>query len=383
MDPLTLSVWVTNFFKGRVGTFIGEDVCYLKKLGWTEGVSDVDYYSVTDSCDPAILSRARLVTIRSTVDITINQERYGLVRIYKNVYVNPSLSKICIHSYPTKCLTNRQPPGFADFLRGTVTLYELADEHGFEVLINRSSHPIFKYLLYDSGFAPVQYNESTIEIYTTTSDRPEELIPPLYYRDIYSRLQELFKQGKKFNVVTNSFNRFPIPKVDVYASYSLLNASKEKLKRLLQPNDEIVDLLNVVKQKLTRDYTVVHLRFLDACLKEGYELKLGHVEKILNMINEMNEERILIISNFPRIKDELAFALPNAVFTSANPVHLGDLSGNVDVEQGIRDTLVDLFLIAGAKKIYFASQYNGSGFSQLLAKIYDIECVNYSDRVFN
>jgi hypothetical protein len=28
----------------------------------------------------------------------------------------------CIHNYLTKCSTNPQPPGFADFLRGTIAL---------------------------------------------------------------------------------------------------------------------------------------------------------------------------------------------------------------------------------------------------------------------
>jgi hypothetical protein len=39
------------------------------------------------------------------------------------------MSKICVHQYLTSCKINPQPPGLADFLRGTRTLYLLSKKY--------------------------------------------------------------------------------------------------------------------------------------------------------------------------------------------------------------------------------------------------------------
>ncbi len=51
--------------------------------------------------------------------------------------------KTCIHQYLTKCKTNPQPPGFADFLRGTRTLYLLSKKYDY--IFSRKAFYQFKY----------------------------------------------------------------------------------------------------------------------------------------------------------------------------------------------------------------------------------------------
>ena len=51
-------------------------------------------------------------------------------------------SKICVHKYLTQCSTNPQPPGFADFLRGTIALYIFSKKYNYQLLLD-GSHPVF------------------------------------------------------------------------------------------------------------------------------------------------------------------------------------------------------------------------------------------------
>src|SRR6266700_2762309 len=38
-----------------------------------------------------------------------------------------------VHTYRTSCKTVAQPPGFGDFLRGTITLFELSRKYQFDL----------------------------------------------------------------------------------------------------------------------------------------------------------------------------------------------------------------------------------------------------------
>ena len=54
--------------------------------------------------------------------------------------------KLCIHKYLTKCLTNPQPPGFADFLRGTISFYNFSKKYSYKLFLDCSEHTLFHFL---------------------------------------------------------------------------------------------------------------------------------------------------------------------------------------------------------------------------------------------
>ena len=103
---------------------------------------------------------------------------------------------VCIHRYLTKCLTNPQPPGFADFIRGTKSLYILSTKFNYKLLIDYNIHPLFKYF---------QFNEN---IYTNelNTNITTELLPPISYNEIYSQLLNLFNLKQDLYLLTNSFH---------------------------------------------------------------------------------------------------------------------------------------------------------------------------------
>lgn len=102
-------------------------------------------------------------------------------------------SNNCVHKYFTVCKTNPQPPGFGDFLRGTIALFNFSKKYNFNLLIHYN-HPIFQFL------EPIHKNN-----YDYISTDVIELLPPLSYDQIYNYSEQLFINGTSFIIMTNSF----------------------------------------------------------------------------------------------------------------------------------------------------------------------------------
>ena len=103
---------------------------------------------------------------------------------------------LIIHRYLTKTITNPQPPGFADFLRGTIALYQYSKKYGYDLYIDAFVHPIFKY-----------FNKNEHYLEYDTGGHVNEFIPPYTYGMIDEQLNKMFMSGNSGIVLTNSFYR--------------------------------------------------------------------------------------------------------------------------------------------------------------------------------
>jgi hypothetical protein len=103
---------------------------------------------------------------------------------------------ICIHRYLTQSATTPQPPGMADFIRGTIALFNYSQQYNFNILLDNTCHPIFAFLQNNHEYF---INNTSIPLI--------ELLPPLSYPDIRQKLQKLFEQNASFSIMTNSFYR--------------------------------------------------------------------------------------------------------------------------------------------------------------------------------
>ncbi len=312
------------------------------------------------------------------------------------------MSKICIHQYLTKCKTNPQPPGFADFLRGTRTLYLLSKKYNYKILIDYDIHPIFKFLKYDENFFIRNLNVDTLE-----------LLPPIEYNEIYEKLTSYFESNNNIYILTNSFHS--------NFEESEIIESNNYLKNILIPNN----LLSIlIKKKLLRmniniddldninnKYIVIHIRLHDSCLfNDNFNLDNNIINNLHNAINNImnnNDKKIIIISNYYKLIENLKKKYDNLFFTNNNPIHLGSLSENInlndldeisDIEEDeknnielkvlnkldkkIRDTLIDFFILTKSSIIYAISEYGGTGFSYEISQIYNIPYHNISHHVF-
>ena len=112
--------------------------------------------------------------------------------ISKDILVAFTEIKMCIHTYLTQCTTNSQPPGFADFLRGTCALFMFCKNYNFTLKMD-NSHPIYQYL------KPCKHTIKNSNAHVV------ELIPNRFdYNTIYSALECIFNQGYSFTTLTNS-----------------------------------------------------------------------------------------------------------------------------------------------------------------------------------
>ena len=313
---------------------------------------------------------------------------------------------LCVHQYLTHCKTNPQPPGLADFLRGTRTLYLLSKKYNYKLLIDYDIHPIFKFLKYNENFFIKNLNVDTLE-----------LLPPIDYKDIYNRLKLLFEENNNIYILTNSFHSNPM--TNDYYNENQVNESNNYLKDILIPNNL---LLLLIKKRLSKininiddindKYIVIHLRFNDNCLfNDNFNLDDNHKNNLYNAINDIINnninKKIIVISNYYKLIEELKQKYDNLFFNKNNPIHLGSLDENInlndldeisDIEEDeknniefkllskldkkIRDTLIDLFILTKASNIYAISQYGGTGFSSEISQIYNIPYHNISHHVF-
>jgi len=269
--------------------------------------------------------------------------------------------KYCIHKYLTECKTNPQPPGVADFLRGTVALYNYSKKYGFELLID-DSHPLFTYLKKSK--------------YTTSNNTYEtmELLPPISYEEIFGKLNDMFIQNQSFSIFTNSF--YTINEYGNMSNYGKMPEDcKPFLREVLSPCDEIENKIqnvfnDVYKMNISDGFKVIHLRLGDIFINHANHYDNREYQywynKISNFVNE-NPGEYILISDSSVIANKLQSNIPKLHYWENTKIHLGDLKNNT--EHSIFDTLVDFFILSKSKEIIS----NNSGFSKVVSLIYDIK----------
>jgi hypothetical protein len=268
--------------------------------------------------------------------------------------------KQCVHKYLTHCSTNPQPPGFADFLRGTIALYYFSKKYDYTLLIDRS-HPVFKYF------------KQHKHIFCNTDLKTEELLPPLSYEDIFLKLNEMFTRGKSFSVLTNSFYDSNNGSLNNFGE--ITKDCAEYMKELLSPSIEVETRINDVFSKIykinTNDsFKVIHLRFGDKFIHNNLydnELYNFYYNKISNLVNIDKTIKYVLISDSSLMANKLKTDINELLYWDNSKIHLGDLI-NVSTSNML-DTVVDFFIISRSNEIIS----NDSGFSRVSSVIYNIK----------
>lgn len=272
--------------------------------------------------------------------------------------------KICIHKYLTHCKSNPQPPGFADFLRGTIACYMFAQKYGYKLYVE-STHPVFRGLSHSEFLISDAANTNIIE-----------LLPPLSYREIYSRINALFMSGRSFTIMTNSFYNQHDGRLDNWGT--LTDSCKHFLKKLVRPSDHVTEKMecvfnSVYKFKIYESFKIIHLRCGDTLLHSGTtdeRMFATFLSKIDILLYETPYKYVLI-SDSSGIARKLKYARPQLYYWDNNKVHLGDLINTTD--DAIIDTMTDFFILSKSTEIIT----NGSGFSTIVSQIFDIRYTHF------
>jgi len=269
--------------------------------------------------------------------------------------------KICVHKYLTKCTSNPQPPGFADFLRGTIALYIFSKKYDYQLFID-GSHPVFNFL---------KSNKNII----LTDLNIHEYLPDMIYNHIYVGLDKLFDKGKSFGVMTNSFYTL---KNGILENYGPITEDcRDYLKDILTPTVEVENKMKeVLNMYNLTNYIVIHLRVGDIFLNEN-KYNEGLYKLYYNKILELKHtnQKYILLSDSSIIANKLKKEINelndsiDLYYWDNSKIHLGDLKNK---NSNILDTMVDFFIMSKSTQIIA----NGSGFSKISSVIYDIPYVN-------
>jgi hypothetical protein len=293
--------------------------------------------------------------------IQITDQLDQLKEFNKIVYPN----KYCIHTYLTTCKTKLIPPGFGDFLRGTIALYNYSKKYNYKLYIDKKSHPIFKYFKLDENYIIDNSNYYVKELIWTKE---------LKYEEINFKLDELFRTGNNLSIFTNSYYTLEDNKLINYGDIN--DECKEFLKNLLIPINSIKYKINYIFKNiynfnLNEGYSIIHIRLkdnmIDAVIEKDY-LKLYNY--ILKIIKNNNNKKYILMCNYSNIAKKLKASIAELYYWDNNKTHLGML----DNKLGIEDTVVDFHIISRSNEIISYSDYRwGSGFSRFISIIYDIK----------
>ena len=251
----------------------------------------------------------------------------------------------CIHTYLTVCKTNPQPPGFADFLRGSIALYNLCDLYKFVFFLN-GNHPVFKYLK-ESPYI----KDFNIEV--------QEILCTIPYSQMGSIVRNLFLKGESFSVMTHMM-------YNPECNFGPINPKcKEFFKTILMPNEELEKAIDLVG--LPPKFSVIHLRLGDLYIhNDVYNEQIFQLVdlKIKELLERFPEKTFVLVADASKMAIEFKKKNAKLFYWENKKIHLGDLKGG-----GIKDTLVDFFILSKADEIFV---HGYSGFSMVTSYLYDI-----------
>jgi hypothetical protein len=259
--------------------------------------------------------------------------------------------------------------GFADFIRGCITLHQFCREYNYELFINNESHSALQFLEENEFFISKEIHEK-IESFLFAGQDPQY---------VKKRFLDVFESGKDIFCSTNLNPKNKNGTWDEWFSWAdLEEPEKEFGRKLLKPSKKILDRMsfvfdNVYKFSSKEQYVILHLRTGDEQLvnkEKQIFINPDLLEKIKEIIDS-TDKKIILITDSSKIGTYLKSEFPKIHYWENEKTHTGSKKENLDQ---LRDTLCDFFTICGSSCIYYFSVYpHGSGFSEAPSKIFDIE----------
>jgi len=281
------------------------------------------------------------------------------------------MSRIVVQKFKMNCLTVPIPPGLGDFLRGSIALYKMSKMLDFKLVIDFDDHPCSNFI---KKIETIDTSDLYhMEYFNTTFDY------------VYNSINEQFKYNNIICLVTSIF----------YSDFEniLDTESRDFIQCYFTPIKVINDNIEQIKKdkQLDNNFKVIQIRTGDREIvsKNKDKIEYAHTNKIVdnsivsstkNLLDSLYDNNTIIISDSLELKKYLNFNY-NYKVSDSNPVHFGTmttLESSMN-EKYILETLNDFFLMSHAKEIISLSIFNsdGSGFSKLCSKIYNLQYSSY------
>lgn len=269
-----------------------------------------------------------------------------------------------IHNvYQEKYAGNVNATGFGDFIRGCYYLLDFCDRNGKELLIT-INHVIARFL--EATQPAIQDDNIPFFAYNNCQSHYVDNVRNVRTRtghDVDERFVKYLSNIKQTYVCVYNI---------VYPSHDIVEQHKERMRQLLQPNQQMKQYISFCLSNLRLvDYNVVHVRSGDKYIRGKLiitdESYVNRLEQEINTI----EPPILLISDNKQVKKLLA-ERNTGIFATFNEItHFGE--GFKQEHESVKNTLMDFYLMSQAKSIVSLTGYeHGSGFSQWCAMTYNI-----------
>ena len=266
----------------------------------------------------------------------------------------------CIHVYLRETKTVSQNMGFADFIRGTICLKQLSDRINCNFYIEKDSHDIFKFLEPNEKIVSTNYKKNEVVEFFNID-----------FINIFNFLQQ-----KKKNIITWISTNAPyLDTQNQNLNWGTLpEKDKNFIRDILKPSDQLKQKIKNIKENVykTNDYNIIHIRTHDAffnnLIDESFCFEVER--RILNLLQKRNhKEDYVLMSNSKSLCEKIISKFPEIKYWNNTKEHIGNYTDISKIEDGI----TDYFIMSQAKKIYVISAYGGSGFSESIHKIFDVE----------
>jgi len=231
--------------------------------------------------------------------------------------------------------------GIGDLIRGSYGVYLVCKDYGYNFKIDINSHIISNLLI---------------------SRKSEEMSNIKNVYSVPSRKKLSFFIKKKLQ---NTDIYLIETNCDIWVYDIPMNEEfRNMIKDILSPKPE---LYNLIEESFIPN-ECLHMR-----LGDEYINGKGDIEKYYDIFRKFYSEGDFFISDSPKFKSYIKLKHPNVKMLNSNPVHLG-VSGDLE---GIKHTLLELFLVSKCKKIKTYSNYHWvSGFVNSISHVYDIKLIN-------
>jgi hypothetical protein len=312
------------------------------------------------------------------------------------------MKDIVIHRYTNQCKSVQLSPGFADFLKGTLYLYQSSLQiPNMELLVDFSHHPISMFMdpmpknmekPYEEWIQKKDMSTEIMECFNQNSYKLKEMLRMLrekgpdasaerpYYL-ICHEAYEGFDNIISDTVISDLRSQQLSPGVLCTPRTVVEASGKSYMKSVLNFNKEITEDCEYMKSILNltdTSYCVLHLRMGDQqSALDHLSIPPSLEEYIETNILPKWGKNVLVMSDSFYTKKYLSEKY-NITCTEFIPIHMGSTTRFWKPENGtsntdIGQTLIEFMLMSQSSQIYIYSVYSWlSGFSKVCSHIYDI-----------
>lgn len=266
----------------------------------------------------------------------VSQNKKTLINVWKQEYNN--LTQTSTSNFW----------GIGDLIRGSYGLYQLSLKLNCDFIIDISLHPMSKFLSHDK------------HIFSDLVESKQNDIEFILPADVNTYVVDKFKNEDVIFLGTNCG-------LDAYNNITT-DEFKNIIKKVLTPNKELAEFINYKLSILPKNYSIIHYRIGDDFIINN-RIDNNVMNKLYNHFINNYESNSVLISDSEIFKRHIKSVNQDVILFDEKISHLGYHN---DIE-GIKNTLMEFFLVTNASKIKSYTKYGWvSGFVYPIHRFYDI-----------